>query len=159
MNVGRLSLLAVGLIAVLGCTSAAPATPSPSAIASIPATASQSAASPSAVPSLAGSPAPTTTPQVIVTPIPETPAPSETPAVTPSTEPPSSAPTEPPASPTIGPPTAPPTSAPLILDWQRSANPGMGSAEDIYASAASGNRVVAVGDNSDIDPVIWTTTN
>jgi hypothetical protein len=35
----------------------------------------------------------------------------------------------------------------------------MGSAEDIYGSAASGDRVVAIGDNSSVDPVIWASTN
>jgi hypothetical protein len=144
VRIGCLGLVAVALVAVLGCTSAAPVTPSPGASVSV-------TSSPSAIQSTTGGPIPTPlpTPQVIVTAIPMTPAPTQ--AATASASSTTTASQEP--------PTTAPSSAPLILDWQRSGDPGMGSAEDIYASAASGDRVVAVGDDSDANPVIWTTKN
>jgi hypothetical protein len=47
----------------------------------------------------------------------------------------------------------------LLLDWQQEQEPGMGAAEEIDASAASGGRLIAVGQNGDVNGAIWSSGN
>jgi hypothetical protein len=141
-KVDRLGLVAVAMSAILGCTSATPATPSPSAL--TPPTAFSSVPSlVTSVPASAGATATAAEPSAA----PQSQAP-QTP--TPASQPPAS-PTAPPSTP----PTATPTPSPLLLDWQRVGNPGLDAASDINGSAAAGGRFVAIGEDVDGNAVIW----
>ena len=138
----RLTLAAVAVLSVLACTSVAPATPGASAPVVLPsvsplASAFASALATPATTAAATNGVPATPPQTTVpgTPGAETPTPVAT------------------APATLTPPTA---SGPLAIDWQRVANPGIGPAEQMTASAAAGGRFVVVGEDQNVNAAIWT---
>src|SRR5262249_9708272 len=56
-------------------------------------------------------------------------------------------------------PNATATLAPLLLDWQQVARPGLGAAEDIVGSAANGGRMVAIGEDEETDDAAWYSDN
>ena len=145
-RVGRLGLAALAVSAVLGCSSSTP-TPSVPSLASVapsevPSTAPQTVASQSVAPPSA---APESAAPESVAPqsaAPQSQAPSSAPSPAPSSEPSPSA-----------------TPGPLIVDWQRVSNPGLGSANEIAGSAAAGGHFVVVGARTDDEGVVWTSSN